>query len=196
MQASQTVLQRWKRVWTPCFTKISPRTVSRFPAARRRRSPLPAHSIRTRPSSSSTSQRRRWTPSPRRRSTVSSMRSQVIRLPSISPTASPPANSATRSPCSTRARSFSRVVTPNCSPIGAANTTRSGTHRRSIIRSEVYVEQFSLLRTALQHRHTADHNFGRDAAIGGTPTRHMAVPCAAKAVAAFFSRRTGAFLLY
>ena len=78
----------------------------------------------------------RWTPSPRRRSTASSMRSQAIRLPSISPTACPPANSATRSPCSTRARSSSRAVTPNCSPIGAANTTRSGTHRRSIIRSK------------------------------------------------------------
>ena len=84
--------------------------------------------------------------------TISSMRSQAIRPRSISPTGCPPVNFVTRLPCFTKERSSSRAAMTNCSPIGAANTTLFGTHRRSIIRNKTQIEQFSQLRAALLFR--------------------------------------------
>ena len=108
-------------------------------AVKHRRSPLPVRSTRMRRSSFWMSRPPRLIRLRRRKFTVSSIRLPEIRPQSISPTGCPPASSVTRLPCFTKERSSSRAAMTNCSPIGAANTTLFGTHRRSIIRNKTQI---------------------------------------------------------
>lgn len=103
-RASATGWRPCPRGWTPCFTRILPRTAWRFPAARRRRSPLPGRFTRTRPSSFWTNPPLPLTPLPRRRSTRSSTPFPATARPSTSATGCRPAGSATKSPCSATVR--------------------------------------------------------------------------------------------
>lgn len=122
--------------WIPSSTRTTVRTASRYPAARRKRLPLPGRCIRTRLSSSWTSPPPPSTPWPRRKSTPSSTRSPATKPPSTSATACPAASSAMRFWSSTGDASSSRAPTRHCWNRLPANTPSFGMLRRSIIRRD------------------------------------------------------------
>ena len=138
-RASASGWKASRRDWIPCFTRSCPRRAWRCPAARRRRLPLPGHFIRMLRLSFWMSPPPRSIPLRRLRFTVSSMTSRATRPPSIFHTACPPANSATRSPCSARERSSSRVPMRSWFRMRAENILNSGTRRRSIIRHKIVI---------------------------------------------------------
>lgn len=105
-------------------------------AAKRRRSPLPARSIRMHRSSFWMSRPLRLIRLRKRKFTASSIRLQEIRLQSISLTGCPPVSSAMKLPCSMRAPLFNRAPMRSWWLMSPANTMNSGTHRHSIIRSK------------------------------------------------------------
>lgn len=86
-------LQKMPKGLEPACTRIWSRMAWRFRAAKRRRLPLPARCIRTRPLSAWMSLPPRSIPSPRPRFTKNSTKSQAIRRRYTSATASPPASS-------------------------------------------------------------------------------------------------------
>lgn len=122
------------RDWTPICTGILPRKVWRFPAARRRKLPLPGLSTRMLPSSFWTSPLLPWTPLPRQRFTAGSMTLPETRLPYTSATGCPAASSATKSRCSRMAGLSSRAPMRHCFGMKRASITGSGMLRHSIIK--------------------------------------------------------------
>ena len=92
-----------------------------------------AHFTRMRPSSCSTSRRRRLTPFPNMRSTGSSMRSPAARRRSISATGWPRAASAMKFWCSWQAVSSSTARMRRFCRKKTENMPASGTRRRSIM---------------------------------------------------------------